>query len=100
MKEYEKVPKKQLEYYKDGYNTAKRLKEYGEPLLYFLTHPEIPYDNNEAERRARRIKSKLRVIGTFRSFQSTIDYLKVMSVIETERDTTENKHRRMVELFS
>ena len=100
MEEYEHVPKKQLEYYKDGYNTAKRLKEYGESLLYFLDHPEIPYDNNECERRARRIKGKQRVIGTFRSIQSAEDYLKFMTYMETARDSTDNKFEKLVEVFS
>ena len=98
--EYEHVPKKQLEYYREGYNTAKRLKEYGESLLYFLDHPEIPYDNNECERRARRIKGKLRVIGTFRSVQSAENYLRFMTCIETERDSTENRFEKLVEVFS
>ena len=89
-----------IKYYKHGYNTAKRLKEYGEELLYFLTHPEIPYTNNECERRGRRLKSKMRVIGTFRSFQSAIDYLKFMNYMETERDTVGNKYEKLVEVFS
>ena len=100
MEEYSQVPEKRLEYYKNGYNTAKRLKEYGEDLLYFLTHPDIPYTNNEAERRGRRIKGKLRVIGTFRSVQSAIDYLKFMSYMETSRDSLENKYEKLVEVFS
>ena len=100
MKEYAEIPEAKLKYYKEGYNTAVRLKEYGDSILYFLTHPEIPYDNNEAERRARRIKGKLRVIGTFRSFQSAKDYLKFMSYTETNRDTTDNMYEKLVEVFS
>ena len=100
MKEYSEMPETKIKYYKHGYNTAKRLKEYGEELLYFLTHPEIPYTNNECERRGRRLKSKMRVIGTFRSFQSAIDYLKFMSYMETERDTIGNKYEKLVEVFS
>ena len=100
VKEYSEMPESKLKYYKNGFNTAKRLKEYGEDLLYFLTHPEIPYTNNEAERRGRRLKTKMRVIGTFRSFQSAIDYLKFMSYMETERDTIDNKYEKVVEVFS
>ena len=100
MKEYSEMPESKLKYYKNGFNTAKRLKEYGENLLYFLTHPEIPHTNNEAERRGRRLKTKTRVIGTFRSFRSAIDYLKFMSYMETERDTVDNKYERLVEVFS
>lgn len=100
MREYESVPQTRLKYYKEGYNTAKRLKEYGEHLLYFLTHPDIPYTNNEAERRGRRIKSKMRVIGTFRSLRSAIDYLKFMSYMETSRDNLDNKYEKLVEVFS
>ncbi len=100
MEEYKCVPKKRLEYYRDGYNTAKRLKEYGENLLYFLTHPQIPYDNNECERRARRIKGKQRVIGTFRSIESAENYLRFMTYIETERDSKDNKFEKLVDVFS
>ena len=46
------------------------------------------------------MKSKMRVIGTFRSFQSAIDYLKFMSYMETERDTIGNKYEKLVEVFS
>lgn len=40
-------------YYREGYSTWKRMRDYKELVLYFIDHPEIPYTNNLAERLAR-----------------------------------------------
>lgn len=86
--QYEKDPPSK--YYTDGYNTYKRFRDYKEEILYFLHHPEIPYTNNEAESRLRKIKRKSRIVGSFRSSESLDAYCDFLSVIETARSNKEN----------
>lgn len=97
-KEYE-GKEAQLKYYDKGFNTYKRLSEYRENVFYFLDHPDIPYTNSEAERRARRSKSKMNVIGGFRSSDSTEYYLDFMDFIETKRDEDINLYEEMKAVF-
>lgn len=86
--QYEKDPPSK--YYPDGYNTYKRFRDYKEEVLYFLYHPEIPYTNNEAESRLRKVKRKSRTVGSFRSSKSLDAYCDFLSVIETARSNNEN----------
>lgn len=90
----------QLKYYNAGYNTYRRLRDYEESVLYFLDHPDVPYTNSEAERRARRIKSKTNVTGGFRSTESAEHYLEFMDYIESSRDENNNLYQRLKAIFS
>ena len=47
----------------------------------------MPFDNNQAERDVRNVKTKTKFSGCFRSIKGTQDYLKIMSFISTG-----NKH--------
>lgn len=86
--QYEKDPASK--YYPDGYNTYKRFRDYKTEILYFLHHPEIPYTNNEAESRLRKIKRKARTVGSFRSSESLDAYCDFLSVIETGKSHNQN----------
>lgn len=88
ISEYFKHPP--TKYYPDGYNTFNRLKDYKESVLYFLDHEGIPYTNNCAELRLRKIKRKYRQVGTFRSFDSIDYYCNFMSTIETAKTRGDN----------
>lgn len=88
QKEYEEKPAGK--YYRDGYNTWKRLKEYKDSVLYFVNHPEIPYTNNLAERKARQIKRKTKQVGAFRGFETTQRYCDFMTIVETGKSQGEN----------
>ena len=86
-------------YYRDGYNTYRRLRDYKQEMLFFLSHPEIPPTNNRAEQMLRQIKRKAHQVGAFRSGRNTSYYCSLMSVVETEVSQKENIYDIMVEHF-
>ena len=88
LKEYKKHPS--TKYYTDGFNTFNRLKDYKEWILFFLDHEDIPYTNNCAELRLRKIKRKYRQVGSFRSSKSIDYYCDFMSVIESSKADGKN----------
>ena len=84
-------------YYTDGFNTFKRFKDYKADILYFLHHPDIPYTNNEAERRLRKVKRKSKQVGSFRSSKSLDCYCDFLSVIETGKSYHRNIYAMITE---
>lgn len=88
LKEYEEHPP--TKYYVDGYNTFNRMKDFKDSILYFLDHENVPYTNNCAELRLRKIKRKHRQVGSFRSPDSINYYCDFMSVIESCKAHGEN----------
>ena len=54
-------------YYKDGYNTYKRMEESPEEYVLFLRDPGVPPTNNTAERYGRKFKRKAHQVMSFRS---------------------------------
>lgn len=83
-KEYSKnADKDKPQYYKSEVNLKKRLREYAEDHLRFLTDFRIDFTNNLAERGLRKIKMKLKVAGTFRNLKSAKHYCNAISIIDT-----------------
>jgi hypothetical protein len=68
----------------------KRLREYVNEHLRYLTHPEVPRGNNGAERGAKEAKRKVRVSGGFRSNSGANNYARATSVIGTMRKNDMN----------
>ena len=63
----------------------KRLREYVNEHLRYITVPEVPCGNYGAERCAKEAKRKVRVSGGFRSDKGADNYARVTSVISTMR---------------
>jgi hypothetical protein len=68
----------------------KRLREYVDEHLRYITNPEVPRGNNGAERGAKEAKRKMRVSGGFRSDSGADNYARVTSVIGTMRKNDMN----------
>lgn len=71
-----------------GYEAGKvlrNLKEKAQQWWYFLNHPEVPPDNNLAERALRLAVTKRKVSGGSRSMERFEDTAKLLSVVQTCR---------------
>lgn len=60
-----------------------RLREFVDDHLRFLTDFRVPFTNNLAERGLRPLKTKLKIIGCFRTLSGAEDYCNAKSIIDT-----------------
>lgn len=86
--EYEKNPPSK--YYRNGFNLFKRMKEYEDAHLLFLSHPEVGYTNNLSERNLRAYKRKQKQAVSFRSKASQMYFCDALSIIKTAQARGEN----------
>lgn len=96
--EYKKHPPNK--YFPDGFNLLERIAAYKKNHLLFLSHPEIEYTNNRAERGLRKFKRKLKQAITFRCNHSIEDLCNCLSIIETRRQQGSNLFLTTQEAFS
>jgi len=66
-------------------NLLIRLRDYREAVLAFLHHPEVPFDNNLAERDLRMMKVKQKISGCFRTWQGAEVFAAVRTYLATAR---------------
>lgn len=77
-----------------------RLRKYKEEVLLFLTHPEVPFSNNQAERDIRVSKVKQKISGCFRSMDGARIFCRVRSYISTCRKHGLSAHEALGALYS
>ena len=66
-------------------NLLIRLRDYREAVLAFLHHPEVPFDNNLAERDLRMMKVKQKISGCFRTWAGAEVFAAVRTYLATAR---------------
>ena len=73
-----------------GHNLALRLHERKDATLRFLTDPQVPFTNNEAERDLRMMKLRQKISGGFRSRSGADDFAILRTVIATAQKQGRN----------
>jgi transposase len=68
-----------------GHNLLLRLAGRKADVLRFLSDPNVPFTNNQAERDVRMMKVKQKISGGFRSVAGAIDFAVVRSLISTAK---------------
>ncbi len=79
---------------------VKRLGKHKDNYMLFMRDYEAPYTNNEAERDLRYCKTSQKVSGCFRSWQETVDYCNMCSLLATAKKHGRNLLDTLAHLFS
>lgn len=80
-----------------GHNLLVRLQQRRDDVLRFLTDPNVPFTNNEAERDGRMMKLRQKISGGFRSQDSADDFAVIRSAISTAKKQGWNVLRTLME---
>ena len=70
---------------KEAIRLQKRFRKHEDKILYFMTTPAMPPDNNGSERAIRNAKVKQKVSGGYRSYRGAERQAALLSVIETAK---------------
>ena len=87
-------------YNNDAVNLYKRMEKYMENHLLFMNDFSIPFENNQAERDVRMLKSKTKVSGYFNMLEGAQDFLNIRSVLQScikQKMNTYNSIKQMFE---
>ena len=68
-----------------GHNLLLRLSTREEDVLRFLSNPDVPFTNNQAEQDGRMMKVKQKISGGFRSEEGANTFVTIRSVISTAK---------------
>ncbi|MEM6813319.1 MAG: transposase [Bacteroidota bacterium] len=67
----------------EAHNLLLALNNYHREVLDFLTHPAVPFDNNQAESDLRMIKTQQKISGCFRSTQAGEAFATIRGFVST-----------------
>lgn len=68
-----------------GHNLLLRLSSRKDDVLRFLTNPDVPFTNNQAERDGRMMKLRQKISGGFRSDDGATDFAVIRTMIGTAK---------------
>lgn len=73
-----------------GHNLVLRLANYKNAVLRFLTTPDVPFTNNQAEQDIRMMKVKQKISGCFRTMLGAEIFCTIRGFLSTKRKQNEN----------
>jgi transposase len=83
-----------------AHNLLNRLHEYIDDVLRFITDPNVPFDNNQAERDLRMQKLKQKISGCFRTTDGIEAFCTIRSYLATLRKNQKNLLQALTETFA
>lgn len=96
--EYEYEPPSK--YYREGYNTYRRMAESPDDYVLFLMDPSVPPTNNIAERYGRKFKRKAHQVMSFRSQTGAEWFCDGLTITELIRTQELNVFHELTERFN
>jgi transposase len=102
IKEAKKINSKDFNKYygKEEKTMIKRLTEYKENYLLWVTRFDIPFSNNLSERSLRSSKTKMKVSGGFANIKNAEYFARIKSYIETCKCNNLNPHIAFTKLIN
>jgi transposase len=82
-----------------GRNLHDRLSKHMEAVIAFAFNKEVPFTNNQAERDIRPAKSKIKVMGCFRTEQGAKEYARILSFFSTVTKHGFNPYDEILAVF-
>jgi transposase len=80
-------------------NLLIRLEDRYEEIMGFFEYEGVPFDNNQAERDLRMMKTREKISGTFRSEDHAVHFADIRSVISTARKQSRNLINTLSEML-
>jgi len=81
------------------YNLLKRLRDYLDDVLRFITNPEVPFDNNSGERDIRMMKVQQKISGAFRSEMGATNFCIIRSYISSIKKCSQSVFDSIQSIF-
>ena len=84
----------------EGMKLYKRALKHRDSILTFMDHPDVPADNNGAERAIRNAKIRQKVSGCFRNSEAAQRYAVILSWLETAKKQGLSALEACMDIFS
>ena len=82
--------KKNIRRFREEFCLLRRLREYKDEHLRFISNFNVPFGNNCSEQSVHSMKRKLRTAGCFRSDQGAKNHMAIASVVVTAKKQKKN----------